>query len=281
MSPNSGRKSGHFMRSVALRLARVRGVNIPLLRSPRWPAAWPAVWPAVWLAWLLCALPAAAQVPSDALARALDLARQAATALAPRQARVQVQAGALDARLTLAPCAQIDAYLPAGAPAFGHTRVGLRCTAGAARWNVFLPVTVQVWAPGLVATDALPAGARLSEGQLRLAEVDWASAASEAFADPQALAGRMLARPVAAGQPLRAADLQARQWFARGDTVRIVLSGAGVSVIAEGQALTPGIEGKPARVSTEGGRAPGGGVTENSRVLTGLPVGERRMEIAL
>ena len=59
-----------------------------------------------------------------------------------------------------------------------------------------------------------------------------------------------------------------RQWFAAGDTVRIVAAGAGFALSAEGEALTHGIEGQPARVRTESGR-----------VVTGLPAGERRVEV--
>ena len=151
MSPISSRKAGQFVRSAARRLARVRCVNKQLFRLGA--ALWSSLTCSCALVVLLLlpAPPATAQVPSEAVARALELARHAATLLAPRQARVMVQAGVLDARLTLAPCTQVDAYLPAGAPAWGHSWVGLRCTAGAARWNVFLPVTVQVWAAGLVA----------------------------------------------------------------------------------------------------------------------------------
>ncbi|MBX3633867.1 MAG: flagellar basal body P-ring formation protein FlgA [Rubrivivax sp.] len=207
---------------------------------------------------------------SRPVAAALELVRTSAAALAPAGARVEAQAGALDPRLRLAPCREVQSYLPAGAPAWGRTRVALRCMDGAARWNVFLPVTVSVWAPALQLRAALPAGARIAESQLASAEVDWAAGPTPPLADPAALADRVLARPVAAGQALRQGDLQPRRWFALGDTVRIVAAGTGFRISAEGQALTPGLEGQPARVRTE-----------NGRVLTGRPVGERRLEVAL
>ena len=85
-------------------------------------------------------MPADAQVSPEAVARALDLAVQAARALAPAGARVSAEAGVLDSRLQLAPCSHIDVHLPAGSTAWGRTRVGLRCTQGATAWNVSLPV---------------------------------------------------------------------------------------------------------------------------------------------
>ncbi|MDE2612712.1 MAG: flagellar basal body P-ring formation protein FlgA [Burkholderiales bacterium] len=211
----------------------------------------------------------APQLPPEAVAQALALAREAATALAPGGARITATPGALDARLHLAACAQVEPYLAAGQPAWGHTRIGVRCTEGA-NWRVFLPVQVQVLAPAVVLRQALPAGARLTEEQLDSAEVDWAAATGTPWLDPSALAGRVLVRPLAAGQALRPSDLQPRQWFATGQTVRIVAAGGGFSVSTEGQALTPGIEGQTVRVRTEAGR-----------VLVGRPTGDGQVEVSL
>jgi flagellar basal body P-ring formation protein FlgA len=100
--------------------------------------------------------------------------------------------------------------------------------------------------------------------------VDWAAASPPPFTDAALLTGRTLTRAVAPGQALRGSDLLARQWFALGDTVRILAAGAGYAISTEGQALTPGVEGQNARVRTEAGR-----------VLTGRPVGDKRIEVAL
>jgi flagellar basal body P-ring formation protein FlgA len=209
-------------------------------------------------------------LPATTVAQAVALAQQAATALAPPTARVVVQAGALDARLQLAPCAAIAPYLQAGAPAWGRTRVGLRCTQGAT-WNVQLPVVVQVFAPAVVLASALPAGSKLAAGpSLTVAEVDWGAATGAPFTDLQALHQRVLARPLPAGHALRAADLQNRQWFAMGDTVQIVAVGDGFAINGEGQAMSPGLEGVPVRVRTESGR-----------VVVGRATAERRVELQL
>jgi flagella basal body P-ring formation protein FlgA len=73
-----------------------------------------------------------------------------------------------------------------------------------------------------------------------------------------------------AGEDLRQNLLRARQWFAAGETVQLVAVGPGFSVQSEGQAITPGLDGSPVRVRTESGR-----------IVTGLPVGERRVELRL
>lgn len=211
-------------------------------------------------------LPAA--VPPAAMERALGLAREAATARAPAGARVTARPGVADPRLMLAPCAEVQPYLPSGVPAWGSTRVGLRCVKGAVKWNVMLPVLVQVFAPAVVATDALPGGAQLLPGQLALREVEWSAGPQPPLAEPGALAGRTLARAVQAGQAIRPADLTPRQWFVAGETVSVVAVGSGYAVAAEGTALTPGLEGQLVRVRMAG-----------DRVLVGRAVAEHRVEV--
>jgi flagellar basal body P-ring formation protein FlgA len=131
-------------------------------------------------------------------------------------------------------------------------------------------VQVQVWADAVVSNVALPTGARLLSDQLAVANVDWAASSGQPYRDASALAGRVLARPLTAGAPVRAADLQNRQWFAAGDTVQIVAQGRGFAVTSEGQALAPGLEGQPVRVRTE-----------NGRIVVGRAVGDKRLELSL
>jgi flagella basal body P-ring formation protein FlgA len=196
------------------------------------------------------------------------LSREAASA-APRQARVEVLPGALDSRLRLAPCEQVEPFLPPGMRPWGRTRVGLRCVKGAP-WQVYLPVTVRVLAPALVLVTPLPAGTELTREHLVSLEVDWAAESSPPFVEAPALVGRTLARPLAAGAAPRLGDLRTRQWFAAGENVNIVARGEGFSISGEGQALGHGLEGQSVRVRTEGGR-----------VVTGRPVAERRLELPL
>lgn len=221
---------------------------------------------------LLCAAAAARadaeEAPSPLAAQARALALGSAPTLPG--VRVEVEPGRLDPRLKLAPCARIEPYLPPGFKAWGATRVGLRCTDGAVRWNVYLPITVKVFGPALVAASALPAGTVLGEGDLQVAEVDLAAHLQPAVTDLGAAVGRPLALALNPGDTLRQHQLRARQWFQAGETVKIVASGPGFAVHGEGLALAPGLEGRAVRVRTDSGR-----------VVTGMPAGERLVEIAL
>ena len=184
--------------------------------------------------------------------------------------RFEVSVGQLDTRLRLAPCQHIEPYVPDGMRLWGKSRIGLRCTQGAVKWNVYLPITVKVFGTALVATGNAAAGSVLSAADLAQAEVDLAEDASAPLADPGLAVGRTLARALKPGQSLRQAHLKARQWFAAGDTVTVSAQGNGFSVASEAQALNNGIEGQPVRLRTESGR-----------VLTGLPVAERRADVNL
>lgn len=227
---------------------------------------------ALLIACLLAAFAVKAQGVLDPalLERVRGLAETAARAAAPPGTRVAVEIGALDARLRLAPCRQVQPYLPPGMAAWGRSRIGLRCTDGAARWNVTLPVRVAVFGRAVVAQGPLPAGVALTQEQLALADIDIAAEPGAVFTDPALLVGRTLARPLQAAEAVRAPALKSRQWFAAGETVQVLAAGPGFAVAAEARALSAGIEGQDVRVRFE-----------NGRTASGRAVAERRVELAL
>lgn len=220
---------------------------------------------------LAAALPAGAQAVEGALAiQAQQFALEATRAVNRPDLRVQVRVGRLDPRLRLAPCASVQPYLPAGTRLWGAARIGLRCTDTAVRWNVFLPISVDVYGPALVANAPLAAGRVLAADDLHSAEVNLSATRTAAVTRREVAVGRTLARPMAAGDSLRETDLRARQWFAAGDSVQLVATGSGWHISGAGQALAPGVEGQSVRVRTESGR-----------VVSGVAVADRLVEVAL
>ncbi len=221
------------------------------------------------------ALPARAQSGIEALlqeqVRQMASGAAAAKASDPgRVARIEVEVGQLNPRLRLAACNRIEPYLPVGLPMWGRTRVGLKCLDGPVRWNVSLPLVVKVYARALVAAEALPTGAVLTQKMLTTAEIDIAADSSGVFTEADAPLGRILAKPLAAGEALRVGVLQKREWFAAGTNVTVEAAGLGFTIAAEGQALSAGVEGRDVRIRME-----------NGRTVTGRPVGERRVEVLL
>jgi len=185
--------------------------------------------------------------------------------------RMEVQVGKLDARLQLAPCNQVEPYLPVGSKLWGRTRIGLRCIEPGARpWNVFLPVTVQAWGMGWVLNTNVNAGETLDASSASQAEVDWAADTSPVIALPEGWVGQTAARNLMARQTLRQSMVRAPELFKAGAQVRVVVQGPGYAVTAAGQALGAGAVGQSVRVRMENGRIVGGTVADNGSVQVPL-----------
>ena len=205
---------------------------------------------AVFGAALLGISPANAQ-PQSAAADGVRLyLERAATGL---PGRVEVVLGRLDERLQLAPCARVEPFLPANSRLWGKTQIGLRCAEGAS-WSVYLPVDVRVFAPALIATRTIGFGHSVGPDDTRLEEVEVSREPGAPLADVPGLDGKTAARVIAAGQILRAEHFRTPPAIGAGDTVRLVLNGAGFSISASGRALSAAAEGQSVRVQTDSGR---------------------------
>ncbi len=180
--------------------------------------------------------------------------------------RVEVHVGQLDPRLTLSACGRVEPFLPTGARLWGRTSIGVRCVEGSS-WSVLLPVTVKVWGKALIANTPLHVGVTPSAGDFRVEEVDLTRIGATLVASIEELHGRVLARPVAGGQPLRQDALRYPPSVSAGDPVRILLVGQGFTISAEGVAVTTAAEGERVRVRTESGKVLVGPVRDRAVVL--------------
>ena len=232
------------------------------------PRALPLRCFAIWL--LVCMAPQVrAQVPAEPVPefvqstqRWLDDAVAKAVPTGPNPLRLEVSVGALDTRLRLAPCARVEPYLPPGVRLWGKTRLGLRCLEGSTRWNVFVPITVKAFGPAWVARGPVAQGAVLTLDDAMEAEVDWADDASPVLADAGVWVGQVAARAFTPGQALRQSMVKPATVFQAGTQVRVVAQGAGFQVMSDGQALSAGVVGQPARVRMENGRIMSGTVLD-------------------
>jgi len=192
----------------------------------------------------------------------LDDAVSKAQSANPAPLRMEVGIGALDARLRLAPCSHVEPYIPVGSRLWGRTRLGLRCTQGGGRWNVFLPVTVKAFGPAWVLRDNVVAGSVLTAADAVQAEADWAAEPSPVIVEPAQWVGQVASRSLVAGQPLRQSMVKAAQAFAAGTPVRVVAQGPGFEISSDAEAITPGVVGQPVRVRMENGRIANGVVVD-------------------
>ena len=221
----------------------------------------------------LVATPARAQAPSPAELSQItqswiDTALQQTPQSTPL--RMEVDVGALDERLRLAPCARIEPYLPAGARLWGRSRLGLRCLEGPTRWNVFLPLTIKAFGPAWVLTSNVPMGTALTEADAMQAEVDWAAESASVLAEPSMWVGQVTSRALVSGQALRQSMVRAPHAFKVGAQVRVVAEGPGYAVTSMGQALVAGAVGQTVRIRMANGRIISGIVDETGAVAAAL-----------
>ncbi|WP_342619012.1 flagellar basal body P-ring formation chaperone FlgA [Rhodoferax sp. GW822-FHT02A01] len=201
----------------------------------------------------------------DYAAMALKWARSNVNASLPESAtplRVDMTVGALDSRLRLAPCGNVEAYLPPGSRLWGHTRVGVRCVDGVSRWNVSVPLTVKVFGNAWVVRGQVMAGAALAQSDLVQTEVDWAEDSSPVLIDAALWLGQTATRQLMTGQVLRQGMVRPTQVFQAGTQVRVVAEGAGFQISSDAQALSAGVVGQTARVRMDNGRVTSGTVLD-------------------
>lgn len=180
--------------------------------------------------------------------------------------RMEVTVGELDSRLRLAPCARVEPYIPVGTRLWGKTRLGLRCMDGGVKWNVFLPVTIKAYGTAWVIKGDVAQGAVLTEADALEAEVDWAEETSPIVISPSQWAGQVASRALTTGQALRQGMIKPAQVFQAGTQVRVVAQGPGFQITSDGQALSVGVIGQPARVRMDGGRVMTGVVLDSRTV---------------
>ena len=168
--------------------------------------------------------------------------------------RPEVVMGALDARLRLAPCQQIEPYLPPGTRLWGRSRIGLRCLQGRVHWNVYVPVTIKAWGPAWVLRRPVPGGTILTQDDAEIAEMDWAEQSASVLATPESWVGEQAAFALQPGQTLRSNMVRPVPAFSRGAQVRVKSVGSGFHVVVSGEAMDAGVVGQPVRVQLSGGK---------------------------
>ncbi len=179
---------------------------------------------------------------------------------------VSVQVGDFAADNQLAPCVQLEAFLPPGARAWGRVAVGVRCLAPTP-WSAWVPAEVRVKGLYLVTTAPLAAGQLVGPGDVRREAGELTAQAADVLTDPTQAVGQAARVALAAGRPLAASHLRLPPAVVQGQPVKVVSRGPGFQVANDGVALSTAGDGQPAQVRLAGGQvvrgvARSGGVVE-------------------
>ncbi|KQW96837.1 flagellar biosynthesis protein FlgA [Massilia sp. Root418] len=217
------------------------------------------------------AAPLPAPVPALAARQDLSALRQAVEQFLQTQTvglpgTVAVNVGAIDQRMALAPCPQLQTFFMPGARAWGKTTVGVRCAAPSA-WTVYIQANVTVQADYVASAVPLAQGQPIEAGQLVLVKGDLTTLPAGIATDIGQVAGRSSNVSLAAGTPMRLDTLRSKPVIMAGQLVRVVSGGAGFRVSAEARAVAAASEGQIVQVRTAGGQqvsgvAKAGGLVE-------------------
>ena len=204
------------------------------------------------LALLLCLAPLAqARQPVAPVRDAVEALLRTQTA--GLRGEVSIETGRIDANNQLPACQHLEAFLPAGARAWGAVTVGVRCSAPA-QWSLYVPSRVRVVADYLVVAKALSARQTLGPENIARERGDVAALPGDVLTDAVQAVGHPARYAVAVGQPLRAGMLILPPVVRQRDQVRVVTTGAGFSVSNEGKALNNAAAGQVVKVRLGSGR---------------------------
>ncbi len=177
----------------------------------------------------------------------------ALTAQLPASSRVRVSAP--DPQLQLPACPRPEVLLPSGQqPLRGQLRVGVRCHQPQA-WTVYLSASIQESRSYYLARVALPAGHLLQAQDLVLEPGQADNLPAGAVTDEKQWQGRSLTAAVAAGTPLRQQWLRSVNVVSAGQTVKLVVEGAGFRIESEGRAVGNAAAGQPVQVRVTSGQS--------------------------
>jgi flagella basal body P-ring formation protein FlgA len=181
-----------------------------------------------------------------------------------QQGKVDIKIDGIDPRLVLAPCNQIEAYLPSGAQLLGTTSIGVRCKDAKGGWSLFVLAHIRVSVTLWVAKHPLRQGQTLSADDLNPQEGELNQ--NSYITDEATAIGKVLKYSIAAGQPLKTEMLRSPFLVMQGQAISINVIGEGFRVRADGRALNNGAEGQTVQIRTDTGKVVSGIVQNDGSV---------------
>ncbi|MBL4584379.1 MAG: flagellar basal body P-ring formation protein FlgA [Pseudomonadales bacterium] len=162
---------------------------------------------------------------------------------------IRIKIGRLDSRLKLALCTDDDLMIEdhSGSPLAGRYLLKASCT-GDNIWSLFIPVTLTVIKPVVVAMHSVPRGALLQADQLQLVDWDVNRLKYGYFSSIKQVVNRQVRKPLRGGKPVLPEQLGITQVVRKGDEVLIEATKGQISVRSPGIALSDGGAGQQINV---------------------------------
>lgn len=165
-----------------------------------------------------------------------------------RAKKTSITLGRIDPRLRLARCSRKpEAYIPVNSRLVGYTTVGIRCN-GKTPWNIYLQAHIRVYRDIVVARTALVRGSVIQAQHFQLVTREVTGNPALYITDARNAIGKIVKRPMAAGQPVLVPNLAAARLIRRGQKVVILAKIEGLYVKMQGTALQDGSQGMTIKV---------------------------------
>ena len=170
---------------------------------------------------------------------AIRVAIEAAIALrmaALHDAQTEVEVGAIDSRLRLPVCGNIDVSLPSGNSAMMTAKVVCQ----APNWTIYVPVRLHAWVDAVVAAANLAPNTTLSAAQLTRGRADAFAGTGGLVTDPHQVEGKILRAGIMAGAPILTPLLDLPISVHRGQRVTLTLTDTEMTIKTSATALDDG-----------------------------------------
>lgn len=178
---------------------------------------------------------------------------------------VTVNIGSIDPNLKLVACDEMQFFLPNGSRAWGKTTVGVQCQTPS-KWSIYVQSTVKVVGNYLVAAAPLGQGQVLSDRDVIYEKGDLTQLPAGVFTEQSQALGRSVQISMTAGTVLRQEMLKVIPAIQQGQVVKVVSTGEGFSVSAEGLALGKANEGQVVQAKVASGKVVTGIARLNGQV---------------
>lgn len=182
------------------------------------------------------------------------------------QGQVNVSVVPVDQKLKLAACDSIEAFFPGSGKAWGRTSVGLRCHDDAVRWTVYIQGNVSVFGNYLVAATNLGQGQMIQLRDVMFQRGDLTTLPPNIYTSEAQVVGRVTRVAMNVGMVLKQEMAALPTIIQYGQNVRIMSSGEGFTVSAEGKAQNNATQGQMVQVRVASGQTITGVANSNGAI---------------
>lgn len=170
---------------------------------------------------------------------------------------VDITLTGIDARTSVPPCAALEPSLPPGSRPWGNTAVVVRCTVPQP-WTLYVRAQVKVVSDYVVSSRPLMQGRPITASDLAVHRGDLTQLPAGVITDVSQAVGRTLTASLPFGSPLRQDMLRAQPAVMLNQSVKLVSTGRGFSISADGRALGNAVEGQSVQVRNASGQVVSG-----------------------